>query len=85
LVIDGIALPLVEDVSFLRFRELLRNRDRTSTRVTVVGTFFAGEQSESVTPGRRGYGHFGCCTLLVIERIHEFEAATAPSKRERHR
>ena len=79
LVIDGIALPLVEDASFLRFRERLRNRDRITARVTVVGTFFAGKQSESIAPGSRGYGHFGCCTLLVIEQIQELEAATAPS------
>jgi hypothetical protein len=78
LVIDGIALPLVEDASFLRFRDMLRNRDRTTARVTVVGTFFAGKQSDSVAPGGRGYGHFGCCTLLAIEQIHSFEKAKAP-------
>lgn len=80
LVIDGKELPLIEDETFRRFTEQLR-KGETTLRVTVVGTFFSGEKDQ--TDGTwRGFGHMGCCSLLVIEQVERFESAkTAPRGR----
>ena len=76
LVIDGVALPLVEDSVFDRFRALLGKQARTAARVTVVGTFFAGEKGDL----GRGFGHMGCCSLLVIERVESFKEVRSPGR-----
>jgi hypothetical protein len=70
LVLEGVTLPLVEDATFNRFRELLRKHPRVAAQVTVVGTFFAGAQMRA---GLGGFGHVGCCSLLVIERVEQFQ------------
>ncbi len=81
LVIDGLKLPLVEDQTFRRFTAQLRKGSSAEQRVTVVGTFFSGHKdSERGTWG--GFGHFGCCSLLVIEQVERFESAkTTPRGR----
>jgi hypothetical protein len=37
-------------------------------RSTLVGRFFAGKDRGEAAIGR-GFGHWGCCTLLVIEQV----------------
>ena len=75
LVLEGVALPLVEDAIFHRFRALRGTHARTVARVTLVGTFFAGEKNVG-----RGFGHMGCCSLLVIERVESFEEVRSPGR-----
>ena len=76
LVLEGVTLALVEDATFNRFRERLRKHPRVAVRMTVVGTFFAGAQTPA---GWGGFGHLGCCSLLVIERVEQFqEMGNAP-------
>jgi hypothetical protein len=65
LVLEGLKLPLVEDAMFRRFRTLMNREPRGGARVTLIGRFFAGDASQPM----RGFGHFGCCSLLVIERV----------------
>jgi hypothetical protein len=77
LVIEGVSLPLAADGVFRRFRELLSKQPRTAARVSLVGTFFAGEQSATATWG--GFGHMGCCSLLVIERVEQFAEVKRPN------
>jgi len=81
LVIEDVALPLVEDATFHRFRALLRKQPDAAARVALVGTFFAGTKSDlTTTPtGLGGFGHLGCCSLLVIQRVEDFqEIGNAP-------
>ena len=64
--------PLVEDPEFLKFRALLTKNENVVVRATLVGTLRTqreGKAIESFT----GYGHFGCCSLFVIERVESFE------------
>ena len=76
LTIDGVTPPPVtEDKTLNEFRELLTKRLRTRARVTLVGTFFAGTRTEMSATGWGGYGHLGCCSLFVIERVERFEVA----------
>lgn len=77
LSLDGIVLPLVADETFRRFLELMKTEPRATARATLVGTFFA--YTGDPQGGSVGYGHFGCCSLLVIQRVERFESvATAP-------
>ncbi len=77
LVVDGIEVPLQEDLVFHQFIALLKKEFDTTVRVTVVGRFFAGEkQTPNSTTWRGGYGHLGCCSLFAIQQIEKFEPHT---------
>ena len=71
----ALSFPLVEDMKYRDFRSLLNKERDTVVRATVVGTLLA--RPKAGTPAERlfggGYGHMGCCSLLVIEQIASFE------------
>lgn len=71
LAVEGIEVPLTEDEHFGAFDTLIHNPPDTVVRTTLVGRFFAG--NESRLPGSevvwRGYGHMGCCSLLAIQQV----------------
>lgn len=75
LTIEGIQIPLVDDVTFEKFTDLLKRETDTTVRLTVVGMFFSGEK-QTINGRTRwgGAGHLGCCSLLVIERVVSFES-----------
>lgn len=80
--IEGIEVLLKKDQALKRFRRLLNSyridkkakvrylqTDPTfSVTATLIGRFFAGKNPSKAGFGR-GFGHLGCCTLLVIERV----------------
>ena len=80
--VDGIEIALTNDEVLNRFRRLLNSyridkkakvhylqTDPTfSVTATLVGQFFAGKPSDIQGMGR-GFGHMGCCTLLVIQQV----------------
>jgi hypothetical protein len=70
LKIEGISLPLVADGSFREFDRLIQQTPDSIVHGTVVGRFFAGRQ-EHLPSGTSwgGFGHFGCCSLLVIQQV----------------
>lgn len=74
LIIEGIQIPLVDDVTFKEFTGLLRKEADTTVRFTAVGMFFSGEK-QTVNGQTRwgGAGHLGCCSLLVVQRVASFE------------
>jgi hypothetical protein len=63
--------PLVDDRTYSNFRGFLTKHEDVTVRVTVVGTFLA--RSPTGDGGVRGYGHIGCCSLLVVERVEQFD------------
>ena len=70
LVVDGLPSELVDDAVFERFDRLLHRRNENAVFATIVGRFFAG--AESAQNGYRswgGYGHLGCCSLLLVEQV----------------
>jgi hypothetical protein len=77
LTIEGIQVPLLSDLVFQRFTDLLKKEPDTTVRVTVVGIFFAGTKQKL---GNRiswgGAGHMGCCSLFAVERVETFEPHT---------
>jgi hypothetical protein len=77
LSIEGTQVPLLNDQMFQQFRELLKKEPDTTVRATIVGEFFSGTR-ETVNGSAywRGFGHMGCCSLLVIQRVESFEPHT---------
>jgi hypothetical protein len=74
LKVEGVQVPLVNDKVFQQFRALLKKEPDTTVRVTVIGRFFSGEKETfNDSTEWRGYGHMGCCSLFVIQRVEAFE------------
>jgi hypothetical protein len=77
LTVEGVQIPLVDDLTFRKFADLLKKEQDTTVRLTALGRFFSGEKRTikgSTSWG--GAGHMGCCSLFVIERVESFEAHT---------
>jgi hypothetical protein len=77
LKVEGIVVPLVNDLVFQQFVDLLKKESDTTVRATVVGRFFSGtHQTINGSDWWRGFGHLGCCSLFVIQRVDAFEPHT---------
>lgn len=80
LQINGVAYQIKKDESFRRMYALIaaRNGDKPEYSVTanLTGTFFSGEEGKLANGATnfRGYGHLGCCSLLVITEVSEVES-----------
>ncbi|HEY7097335.1 MAG TPA: hypothetical protein VH437_11465 [Terriglobales bacterium] len=62
---------------FKRFTDLLAKEEDTTVRLTAIGRFFSGEkQTLKGQTQWRGFGHMGCCSLFVIQRVESFEPHT---------
>jgi hypothetical protein len=76
LVVEGLTTTLIDDALFRRFDAQVRTRGEVRFRAHLIGRFFAGVKQN--TPKGEfwgGYGHFGCCSLLVIQQIVSVEAS----------
>lgn len=85
LVVEGIATRLIDDTPFRRFDAQVRSPGDVSFRAHLIGRFFAGLKQH--TPNGDfwgGYGHLGCCSLLVIQQVLAVEAKAPPSGRGRN-
>lgn len=78
--VNGVSYGIKKDESFRRLYALIsaRHGDKSAYRVTatLTGAFFAGEKSK-LADGQtvfEGYGHLGCCSLLVITQVGELES-----------
>jgi hypothetical protein len=70
LVVEGITIPLLDDALFRRFDARIRAGRDARFRAGLVGRFFAGEKVDTANGGFwGGYGHIGCCSLLVIQQV----------------
>ena len=84
--IDGQPVSMLKDAAFEQFYKLLRaSRNRMpngepcasdchfyEVSATLTGLFLAEKNTANE---HVGYGHLGCCSLLVIERVEEVAAA----------
>jgi hypothetical protein len=74
LIVEGVQIPLISDMVFQQFTDLLKKESDTTVRVTVVGTFFSGKKQTFGGPAFwGGFGHLGCCSLFVIQRVEWFD------------
>jgi hypothetical protein len=77
LTVEGVQIPLVSDLVFQQFTDLLERERDTTVRVTVVGRFFSGEKGAfNNSTNWEGFGHMGCCSLFVIQRVEWFAPHT---------
>ena len=62
-MVESIPIPLVNDAVFREFDAMIQGAPDTMVHATIVGTYFNGNG------GKGGFGHLGCCTLLMIQQI----------------
>jgi len=78
--VNGVSYGIKKDENFRRFYALIaaRHGNKPVYRVTatLTGTFFAGEERKLPNGLTHfgGYGHLGCCTLLVITQVSDVES-----------
>jgi len=83
LQVKGVRYPIAKDESLRRLLALLTTTARDGESVyevtaTLTGTFLAGTQPPSSADRRpylRGYGHLGCCSLLIISKVENVESS----------
>jgi hypothetical protein len=71
LVVEDIPVLLTTDETFTAFDELIQKEPDTVVHATLVGRFFAGNETRSPNGDVEwgGYGHMGCCSLLAIQQV----------------
>ncbi len=69
LTVEQVGIPLLKDSTFDTFDELIQRQENIVVRATLVGRFFAGREGDGLGTNWRGYGHFGCCSLLAIQQV----------------
>ena len=80
LKVNGVSYAITKNENFRKLYALIvaRHGDKPSYRVTatLTGAFLAGEERKP-TNGKSdfgGYGHLGCCSLLVITQVSDVES-----------
>lgn len=83
--VNGVRYAIKKDDSFRRLYALIaaRRGDKPEYRATatLTGKFLAGKESKSGRTGNpyfSGYGHLGCCSLLIITEVSEVESTPPP-------
>ena len=80
LEVENMRVSLEEDKVFREFDRLINQAsdstvDATRIHATLIGRFFSGEEQKfGNTISWGGYGHLGCCSLLVIEQVTSVKA-----------
>jgi hypothetical protein len=78
--VNGVAYGIKKDDNFRRLYALIaaRHGDKSdySVTATLTGMFFAGKGYKTATGAVNftGYGHLGCCALLVITQASDVES-----------
>jgi hypothetical protein len=78
--VNGVSYGIEKDDSFRRLYALIaaRHGDKSdySVTATLTGMFLAGEEKKTPKGAAHfvGYGHLGCCALLVITRVSDVES-----------
>jgi hypothetical protein len=79
--VNGVSYNIKKDDNFRRLYALIASHhaDKADYEVTatITGLFLAGEESKygkGNTVIYSGYGHLGCCALLVITQVSEVES-----------
>jgi hypothetical protein len=79
LEVNGVSFGINKDDNFRRLYASIaaRHGDKPDYQVTakLTGTFFAGEERQLANGQKNfgGYGHLGCCSLLIITKVSDVE------------
>ena len=79
LVVEGMSLPLLDDARFKKLDGILQSKLHSRGVVVVAasveGHFFTGKpHREGKIATFEGFGHFGCCSLFVMEKVDHVAA-----------
>jgi hypothetical protein len=66
--VEHIPTTLVDDKQFREFDKLIQLRPDSTVHANIVGRFCSGHALTTSTVGG-GYGHMGCCSLLMIQQV----------------
>jgi hypothetical protein len=78
--VDGVPIAIRKDANFRRLYALITsrrgNKPRYRVTATLTGMFFAGRETKFADGGSGyvGYGHLGCCSLLVITSVSDVKS-----------
>ena len=78
--VEGVSYGIKKDDSFRKLYALVAARHgdepKYSVTATLMGMFFAGEENRTAkgTVDFVGYGHLGCCALLMITQVSDVES-----------
>jgi hypothetical protein len=75
--VEGIKIPLVDDDRFKELDGMIKKQYDLIMHATIIGRFFAGEKVNG--PNGEfwsGYGHMGCCSLMMIQQVVSVDAHT---------
>jgi hypothetical protein len=84
LKIEGISSPLIDDDQFKAFDKAIHppfrsGRHGAMIHTTLVGRYFAGKPINNLKGNLwDGFGHMGCCTLLVIQEVKAADTLNHP-------
>jgi hypothetical protein len=74
--VENIPIPLLVDDNFKTLDNLLHTPADSIVHATAIGRFFSGQKT--TVPGGSdhwmGYGHMGCCSLLMVQQVVETDA-----------
>jgi len=79
--VNGVPYGIKKDENFHELYALIaaRHGDKPdySVTATLTGTFFAGEETKLANGQSdfHGYGHLGCCSLLIITQVSDVKSA----------
>ena len=68
--VENISIPLIDNDRFKELDGMIRTKYDLIMHATIVGRFYSGERVSY--PGGvfwSGYGHMGCCMLLMIQQV----------------
>jgi hypothetical protein len=71
MVVESIPIPLLANEKFRKFDGLIQRSPSSLVHASVVGRFFTGDKQQfgGGAWSWGGYGHMGCCSLLVLQEI----------------
>jgi len=81
LEVEGVKLPLTEDVTFNKYDNWLAKGKKV--RATVIGTFFSGKKiqySKDSPAFYGGYGHMGIGSLFIVQQVVSSEVTKTENK-----
>lgn len=73
--IEGLEIPLIDDKPFRDFDRLIQRGFASWIHATLVGRFFAGV-NPTAPNSVPGFGHMGCCSLLMIQQVLAVDGQT---------
>lgn len=75
LTVENIPIPFFEDENFQVFDKFLKRQPDAVVHATILGRFFSGKKREYSNDNTySGFGHFGMCSLLAVQKVIQVDS-----------